>query len=64
MLHIFGAAKSLAEHFLLVLILLKMMIVRRRTEENSGPGTCRHSELHIAMGDGQAVGDCVEKLGG
>ena len=63
MLHSFGTAKSLAEHFLLVLILLKMTIVRRRTEENSVLGTFRHSELHIAMGDGQVAGDCVEKLG-
>ena len=39
----------MAGHFLLVLkILLKMAIVRMR-QDNSAPGTYRHSELHIAM---------------
>ena len=43
--HSFAAAKSLAEHFLLALILLKMTILRMR-QDNSAPGTC---ELQIAM---------------
>ena len=44
-----GQQKRLAEHFLLVLMLLKMTIVQMR-QDNSVSGTCRHSELHIAMG--------------
>ena len=37
--HSFAVAKSLAEHFLLALTLLKMTIVRMR-QDNSAPGTC------------------------